>query len=114
MNKEFELPSKLNEFHGKIDRKRRGAEINEEAIKPNKLAKMTSKSNLNSRMTEILNSARFRFINEQLYTQTGNESMKMFEEDNEAFQVYHTGFASQVEKWPVNPVDLAIEFIKKT
>ncbi|CAD5120374.1 DgyrCDS8946 [Dimorphilus gyrociliatus] len=110
-----ELASEINEFQKKINRKRKVAEIKEEQPnKPNKVAKTSPKTTtLKSRMTNRLNAARFRFINEQLYTQTGEDSMKMFQEDDEAFHVYHTGFASQVEKWPVNPVDLAIEYIKK-
>ncbi|MEW8543138.1 MAG: hypothetical protein AB2693_06345 [Candidatus Thiodiazotropha sp.] len=59
-----------------------------------------------------LNAARFRYLNEQLYTKTGSEAFQMFCEDQEAFQVYHEGFQGQVDKWPDNPVDLMIDFIK--
>ena len=59
-----------------------------------------------------LNAARFRYLNEQLYTRTGSEAFQMFSEDKVAFQVYHEGFQGQVDKWPVNPVDLMIDFIK--
>ncbi|OWF47013.1 Ribosomal RNA-processing protein 8 [Mizuhopecten yessoensis] len=63
---------------------------------------------LKQRMLDKLKSARFRFLNEQLYSQTGSESYVMFEQDKEAFQVYHQGFQSQVAKWPVNPVSVII------
>ena len=59
-----------------------------------------------------LNAARFRYLNEQLYTTTGSEAFQMFKNDKEAFQVYHDGFQGQVEKWPVNPVDIIIADIK--
>ncbi|CAL1526819.1 unnamed protein product [Lymnaea stagnalis] len=59
-----------------------------------------------------LKSARFRFINEQLYTCTGSEAMKMFRSDRTAFNVYHEGYEKQVSKWPVNPVDTIIRQIK--
>ena len=59
-----------------------------------------------------LSAARFRYLNEQLYTTTGSEAFQMFRKDKEAFQVYHDGFQGQVEKWPVNPVDLIIDDIK--
>ena len=59
-----------------------------------------------------LNAARFRYLNEQLYTTTGSEAFQMFRKDKEAFEVYHDGFQGQVEKWPVNPVDLIIDSIK--
>ncbi|XP_062577493.1 ribosomal RNA-processing protein 8-like [Saccostrea cucullata] len=68
---------------------------------------------LKERLMEQLNSARFRYINEQLYTHSGHEAQEMFEEDEEAFQVYHQGFQTQVNKWPVNPVDMIIQDIKK-
>ena len=59
-----------------------------------------------------LSAARFRYLNEQLYTTTGSEAFQMFSKDKEAFKVYHDGFQGQVEKWPVNPVDLIIDDIK--
>lgn len=56
--------------------------------------------------------ARFRYLNEQLYTRTGSEAFQLFQKDNEAFRVYHEGFQGQVGKWPVNPLDLIVDFIK--
>lgn len=67
---------------------------------------------LKDRMLDKLKSARFRFLNEQLYKQTGRTSFTMFEEDHEAFDVYHQGFQSQVSKWPSNPVDIIIKEIQ--
>ncbi|XP_076467853.1 uncharacterized protein LOC143298783 [Babylonia areolata] len=62
---------------------------------------------------EKLNAARFRFLNEQLYTSTGAEAFKLFHEDPEAFQVYHQGFQHQVTQWPVNPLDVIIKQIRQ-
>ena len=59
-----------------------------------------------------LNAARFRYINEQLYTTSGSEALQMFDEDRDAFLVYHEGFQAQVEKWPINPVDIIIDYLK--
>ena len=64
------------------------------------------------RMSDKLNAARFRYLNEKLYNQTGKESKSMFKDDTEAFNVYHQGFSTQVSKWPVNPVDTIIKMIK--
>ena len=61
---------------------------------------------------ERLKAARFRFINEQLYSRTGAEAFELFKEDPEAFDVYHKGFQGQVDKWPVNPLDVIIDFVK--
>ncbi|XP_064608821.1 ribosomal RNA-processing protein 8-like isoform X2 [Liolophura sinensis] len=68
-------------------------------------------STLKEKVTAKLTSARFRFLNEQLYTQTGQESYNLFAEDEEAFLVYHDGFQNQVEKWPSNPLDSIIKYI---
>lgn len=67
---------------------------------------------LRERMMDQLKSARFRYINEQLYTQTGSEAVQLFKGDTEAFHCYHEGFQNQVNKWPTNPVDIIIKQIK--
>ncbi|XP_037075021.1 ribosomal RNA-processing protein 8-like [Pollicipes pollicipes] len=60
-----------------------------------------------------LESARFRYLNEQLYTKTGFEALQMFSHDRESFDAYHQGFRNQVAKWPVNPLDLIIQNVNK-
>ncbi|MFH4977950.1 hypothetical protein AB6A40_004659 [Gnathostoma spinigerum] len=59
-----------------------------------------------------LQSARFRFINEKLYTMTGSEAFKMFLDDPEAFEAYHEGFRSQLKKWPYNPLSGVIQWLR--
>lgn len=68
---------------------------------------------LKERMMSRLTSARFRFINEQMYRSTGSEAAEMFAHDKDAFTVYHVGFQSQVSKWPTNPVDKMIDYINR-
>lgn len=60
-----------------------------------------------------LESARFRYLNEKLYTTTSSEAWELFQEDPESFDVYHKGFKNQVLKWPVNPLDIIISDILK-
>ena len=60
-----------------------------------------------------LNAARFRYLNEQLYSTTGKDAFHLFRKDREAFTVYHEGFQSQVEKWPTNPLEVIIQKIKE-
>lgn len=60
-----------------------------------------------------LKASRFRFINEQLYTQSGDEAIKVFNEDDAAFDTYHEGYRIQVKQWPINPLDRIIKSIKK-
>jgi ribosomal RNA-processing protein 8 len=56
-------------------------------------------------MRSKLASARFRHLNESLYTKPSLESLSLFKEDPSMFEDYHRGFAQQVEVWPSNPVD---------
>ncbi|GFN88164.1 ribosomal RNA-processing protein 8 [Plakobranchus ocellatus] len=67
---------------------------------------------IGSQAQEKLNAARFRYLNEQLYTCQGSDALQLFKEDREAFNVYHTGFENQASKWPVNPVNVIIKQIK--
>ncbi|XP_029963480.1 ribosomal RNA-processing protein 8 [Salarias fasciatus] len=66
-----------------------------------------------SRMEQRLESARFRYINEVLYSTTSGEARRMFSQDPQAFWVYHKGYTAQVQRWPANPVDGIIAYIKR-
>ncbi|XP_076832164.1 uncharacterized protein rrp8 [Brachyhypopomus gauderio] len=70
-------------------------------------------SALRSRMEKRLESARFRYINELLYTSTSGEAKRMFKQDPDAIQIYHKGYVAQVKHWPANPVDLIISYIRQ-
>ena len=72
-----------------------------------------SEENGDSEAKRKLKSSRFRFLNEKLYTQTGSESLKMFKGDDgvHTFKAYHEGYAEQVKKWPIDPLDLIIRYI---
>lgn len=67
---------------------------------------------LQRKMKEKLSGARFRWLNEQLYTTPGKHSFSLFQEKPELFDEYHEGFRHQVESWPVNPVDVIIDQLK--
>jgi len=64
-------------------------------------------------MHERLKGGEFRMLNEKLYSSKSDEAMRLFEKSPELYSRYHEGFASQVEKWPVNPVDLIITDLKE-
>ncbi|CAH0552615.1 unnamed protein product [Brassicogethes aeneus] len=68
---------------------------------------------LREKMMAKLKSARFRYLNEQIYTTTSKEAQNIFKTDPDAFQAYHEGYRQQVERWPLNPVDNIIDTIKK-
>merc|ERR1712002_183944 len=73
---------------------------------------MTKVDSLGEKLVTKLLSSRFRYINEQLYTTNSIGAQALFKNDPEAFQVYHQGFVSQVKKWPINPLDKIIHWIK--
>ncbi|KAH6895466.1 methyltransferase-domain-containing protein [Thelonectria olida] len=60
---------------------------------------------LQASMREKLISARFRHLNETLYTKPSEEAFGLFQESPEMFDEYHEGFRRQVKVWPENPVD---------
>ncbi|XP_056099094.1 ribosomal RNA-processing protein 8 [Rhinichthys klamathensis goyatoka] len=66
---------------------------------------------LRTKMVRQLEAARFRYINELLYTSTSREAKRMFQQDPEAIAVYHKGYTTQVQHWPTNPVDSIISYI---
>lgn len=68
---------------------------------------------LRTKMEKRLEAARFRYINELLYTSTSGEAKRMFQQDPEAIAVYHKGYTAQVQHWPKNPVDSIISYISK-
>ncbi|KAK9961890.1 hypothetical protein ABG768_007288 [Culter alburnus] len=68
---------------------------------------------LRTKMEKRLEAARFRYINELLYTSTSGEAKRMFQQDPEAIAVYHKGYTTQVQHWPTNPVDSIISYISK-
>ncbi|KAI5284501.1 25S rRNA (adenine645-N1)-methyltransferase [Ascosphaera atra] len=63
-------------------------------------------------MRNKLLAARFRYLNETLYTTPSTEAYKLFSENPEFFNEYHAGFTRQVQElWPANPVDFYIRII---
>lgn len=60
---------------------------------------------LQASMREKLISARFRHLNETLYTRPSADALSLFAESPEMFTEYHEGFRRQVEVWPENPVE---------
>ncbi|KAM4566741.1 uncharacterized protein rrp8 isoform 1-T2 [Odontesthes bonariensis] len=88
------------------------AEQEDEPAAPEEVKQSRSDS-LRSRMEQRLESARFRYINEVLYSTSSGEAKRMFQQDPQAFQVYHKGYTAQVQRWPTNPVDAIISYIRK-
>lgn len=69
---------------------------------------------LQSKMRNKLTSARFRHLNQTLYTSTSSDAFQLFSASPELFAEYHAGFSQQVkDSWPQNPVDLYVRDIKE-
>jgi hypothetical protein len=79
-----------------------------------KIQKTPKLSALQQKMQQKLAGSKFRWINETLYTTKSDSSYKLFQEQPELFEIYHQGFHSQVQKWPVNPVDIIIKELRQS
>ena len=91
------------------------AETREEPAAPKeeeKEVKLDRSASLRSRMEHRLEAARFRYINEVLYSTSSGEARRMFRQDPQAFGIYHRGYTAQVQRWPANPVDAIISYIQ--
>ncbi|KAI9714643.1 MAG: hypothetical protein M1812_006308 [Candelaria pacifica] len=67
---------------------------------------------LQASMRSKLTSARFRHLNQTLYTTPSTTSVSLFEQNPSMFADYHAGFRQQVFIWPSNPVDEYITLLK--
>lgn len=83
-----------------------------QAPKPAPAPTATKLTPLQASMRQKLISARFRQLNQTLYTTPSEQSLSLFAENPEMFNEYHEGFRRQVEVWPENPVDGYIINIK--
>ncbi|XP_059187250.1 ribosomal RNA-processing protein 8 [Centropristis striata] len=83
------------------------------SVIPEEEVKQDRSSSLRSRMEQRLESARFRYINEVLYSTTSGEANRMFKQDPDSFGIYHRGYTAQVQRWPTNPVDAIISYIQQ-
>ncbi|KAK4426120.1 Ribosomal RNA-processing protein 8 [Sesamum alatum] len=71
-----------------------------------------SSSSFLDKMKARLSGGYFRMINEKLYTCSGDEALKYFTEDPSLFNVYHSGYQEQMSRWPEQPNDIIIKWIK--
>lgn len=67
---------------------------------------------LQQKMMAKLSGSRFRWINEQFYTVSSEEALRLVEEQPSLFDEYHQGFREQVQSWPENPVNVFVDQIQ--
>lgn len=68
---------------------------------------------LQTAMRQKLAGARFRHLNETLYTSPSVKALALFESNPAFFDEYHSGFRQQVSSWPENPVRSYVEDLKR-
>ncbi|KAM0035606.1 putative 25S rRNA (adenine(645)-N(1))-methyltransferase [Helianthus debilis subsp. tardiflorus] len=64
------------------------------------------------KMKAKLSGGHFRMINEKLYTCSGDEALNYFKEDPSLFNMYHTGYQEQMSRWPEQPVNIIMKWLK--
>ncbi|KAI3683717.1 hypothetical protein L1987_84231 [Smallanthus sonchifolius] len=64
------------------------------------------------KMKAKLSGGHFRMLNEKLYTCSGDEAFKYFKEDPSLFDMYHTGYQEQMSRWPEQPVNIIMKWLK--
>ena len=75
-------------------------------------APTTKLTPLQASMRAKLAAARFRHLNQTLYTTPSASALKLFTESPEMYDEYHSGFRQQVAVWPENPVDSYIQEVQ--
>lgn len=68
---------------------------------------------LQASMRQKLISARFRHLNQTMYTTPSTHTLSLFAENPQMFEEYHEGFRRQVGVWPENPVDGYIKAVQE-
>ena len=82
-------------------------------VKVGSTSSSSSSSALQKAFQERLTGSRFRHLNEELYTSTSTIAFQRFQQNPSLFDEYHEGFRHQVEQWPINPVTIIVEQLRK-
>lgn len=59
-----------------------------------------------------LKGSRFRWLNDTLYHQTGKAAKNLFDQDPSLADVYHEGYREQRAKWPCDPLDDIVAWMR--
>jgi len=113
-----EVSKRKQRIENKKDKREQSAEnptnkvdsIVQESVSP-ELQIKGQKSALQQSFVSRLSGARFRELNEDLYTTTSKDAFSRFSSKPELYDQYHEGFRTQVEQWPVNPVNVIVKWL---
>ncbi|KAI3685151.1 hypothetical protein L6452_34386 [Arctium lappa] len=87
--------------------------VNKEPLSTSTTSKSSTKpSSFLEKMKAKLSGGHFRMINEKLYTCSGDEALNYFKEDPSLFNMYHTGYQEQMSRWPEQPVNIIMKWLK--
>lgn len=89
-----------------LSKKQPTKSINRQTPSQNAIQKSSSRL-----LKKDLSGSKFRWLNEKLYTTTGKESFDLFTNNPEYFDIYHKGFRSQSQQWPIKPVERVIQLL---
>lgn len=113
----FSCLDNLCKYKMRIKRQRMMYE-NEETTKNKKQTELKKKDKhrekekLKENPEDVVNSSLFRYINEYMYKNRSEIVQKKFNESKTMFHIYHTGYKNQINKWPNNPTQIIIDFLK--
>jgi len=95
-------------------RKRDGAKAGSEDALPKAtmLSALAAKTPA-GRAAERLKGSRFRWLNDVLYSTTGAEAKALYDKDPSLATAYHEGFRAQRAKWPHDPLDDVISWLRR-
>ncbi|UJR22708.1 hypothetical protein I4U23_025743 [Adineta vaga] len=98
----------------KTKTKKRQHQSDDEQDEPvKKKPSQESKPSICDKLVSNMITSRFRYLNEKLYTSSSKEAQKMFEKDPQSFHAYHQGYATSMSRWPDQPLDEIIAYIRK-
>ncbi|KAI6211850.1 Ribosomal RNA-processing protein 8 [Aphelenchoides besseyi] len=114
LNKKLKLKTKKRKWNEPKQKNGLVKKKTEVAVKPSTSTEQSRKEKKPiESLEDRMEAARFRFLNEQLYTTAANEADGIFANDEEAFHAYHRGYQSQLKKWPLNPLERLIADLSK-
>lgn len=66
---------------------------------------------LQSAFEHRLQEAKFRMLNEKMYSMTGSEAQSMFRQNPQLFSEYHSGYRLAVQSWDIDPADFIVQLL---
>ncbi len=80
-------------------------------LHPRKPSKGVKKMSTLNALKQKLQGSKFRWLNELMYTKSGEDSFAMIKETPKLFEEYHQGYREQTKQWPERPVDKALKWL---